>query len=158
MLLIISFTCIKGVLPVWGLLQILSSQAKLSNCEPNRTPSRNQKGLSKQVCPESVLGSNYSCGSIYPETLLMVFGFSFWKGIGKLGKIVERVFTQVVNLLIRPLFQESIAFASIFFLFSLKMSGDVFREKAGASLGNLPPSLRPPPEGGYPPLPFVEWG
>ncbi|KAK6805129.1 hypothetical protein RDI58_002913 [Solanum bulbocastanum] len=75
-----------------------------------------------------------------------------------LGKIVERVFTQVVNLLVRPLFQASIAFASIFFLFSLKMSGDVFRENAGASLGNLPPSLRPPPEGGYPPLPFVEWG
>ncbi|XP_072979303.1 zinc finger CCCH domain-containing protein 3 [Typha angustifolia] len=24
--------------------------------------------------------------------------------------------------------------------------------------GNLPPSLQPPPEGGYPPLPFVDWG
>ncbi|KAK4339771.1 hypothetical protein RND71_041233 [Anisodus tanguticus] len=36
--------------------------------------------------------------------------------------------------------------------------GGVFREKAGASLGNLPPSLRPPSEGGYPPLPFVDWG
>ncbi|GMG99800.1 hypothetical protein Nepgr_001640 [Nepenthes gracilis] len=28
----------------------------------------------------------------------------------------------------------------------------------GMSLGDLPPSLRPPPEGGYPPLPFVDWG
>ncbi|XP_019244924.1 PREDICTED: zinc finger CCCH domain-containing protein 3 isoform X5 [Nicotiana attenuata] len=37
-------------------------------------------------------------------------------------------------------------------------AGDVFRENAGAKLGNLPPSLRPPPEGGYPPLPFVDWG
>ncbi|KAI3417300.1 C3H1-type domain-containing protein [Psidium guajava] len=24
--------------------------------------------------------------------------------------------------------------------------------------GNLPPSLKPPPEGGYPPLPFLDWG
>ncbi|KAM0954560.1 putative transcription factor C3H family [Dioscorea sansibarensis] len=29
---------------------------------------------------------------------------------------------------------------------------------AGISWGNLPPSLRPPPEGGYRPLPFVDWG
>ncbi|XP_010276516.1 PREDICTED: zinc finger CCCH domain-containing protein 3 isoform X2 [Nelumbo nucifera] len=36
--------------------------------------------------------------------------------------------------------------------------GVVIREGAGLSLGNLPPSLRPPPEGGYPPLPFVDWG
>ncbi|CAL1407764.1 unnamed protein product [Linum trigynum] len=28
----------------------------------------------------------------------------------------------------------------------------------GAWWGNLPPSLLPPPEGGYPPLPFVDWG
>ncbi|KAK6242915.1 hypothetical protein QUC31_009324 [Theobroma cacao] len=28
----------------------------------------------------------------------------------------------------------------------------------GMSWGNLPPSLKPPPEGGYPPLPFVDWG
>ncbi|PWA47447.1 zinc finger CCCH domain-containing protein 3 [Artemisia annua] len=28
----------------------------------------------------------------------------------------------------------------------------------GVMLGNLPPSLRPPPEGGYPSLPFVDWG
>ncbi|AQK89638.1 C2H2 and C2HC zinc fingers superfamily protein [Zea mays] len=27
-----------------------------------------------------------------------------------------------------------------------------------ASWGNLPPSLQPPPEGGYPPLPFIDWG
>ncbi|XP_066308603.1 zinc finger CCCH domain-containing protein 3-like isoform X3 [Miscanthus floridulus] len=26
------------------------------------------------------------------------------------------------------------------------------------SWGNLPPSLQPPPEGGYPPLPFIDWG
>lgn len=26
------------------------------------------------------------------------------------------------------------------------------------SWGNLPPSLKPPPEAGYPPLPFVDWG
>ncbi|XP_031116050.1 zinc finger CCCH domain-containing protein 3 isoform X1 [Ipomoea triloba] len=36
--------------------------------------------------------------------------------------------------------------------------GDIFRDKTGASLGTLPPSLMPPPEGGYPPLPFLEWG
>lgn len=28
----------------------------------------------------------------------------------------------------------------------------------GVSLGNLPPSLQPPPEAGYPHLPFVDWG
>ncbi|KAF3332916.1 zinc finger CCCH domain-containing protein 3 [Carex littledalei] len=27
-----------------------------------------------------------------------------------------------------------------------------------SNYGNLPPSLQPPPEGGYPPLPFVDWG
>ncbi|KAK8270985.1 hypothetical protein V6Z11_D11G232100 [Gossypium hirsutum] len=26
------------------------------------------------------------------------------------------------------------------------------------SWGNLPPSLKPPPKDGYPPLPFVDWG
>lgn len=40
----------------------------------------------------------------------------------------------------------------------LVVAGDVFKENAGAKLGNLPPSLRPLPEGGYPPLPFVDWG
>uniref|UniRef100_A0A2N9EJH2 C3H1-type domain-containing protein n=1 Tax=Fagus sylvatica TaxID=28930 RepID=A0A2N9EJH2_FAGSY len=37
-------------------------------------------------------------------------------------------------------------------------SGDVVRDSMGMSWGNLPPSLKPPPEGGYPPLPSVEWG
>ncbi|KAI3972298.1 hypothetical protein MKW92_010159, partial [Papaver armeniacum] len=32
------------------------------------------------------------------------------------------------------------------------------RDGMGVSLGNLPPSLRPPPESGYPTLPFVDWG
>ncbi|KAF5739916.1 hypothetical protein HS088_TW12G01130 [Tripterygium wilfordii] len=36
--------------------------------------------------------------------------------------------------------------------------GDVVRDSMGMSWGNLPPSLKPPPEGGYPPLPFVDWG
>ncbi|KAL5834246.1 hypothetical protein ACOSQ3_013792 [Xanthoceras sorbifolium] len=36
--------------------------------------------------------------------------------------------------------------------------GDVMRDSMGMSWGNLPPSLKPPPEGGYPPLPFVDWG
>ncbi|MCL7038225.1 hypothetical protein MKW94_008192 [Papaver nudicaule] len=35
---------------------------------------------------------------------------------------------------------------------------DMIRDGMGISLGNLPPSLRPPPEGGYPTLPFVDWG
>ncbi|KAI3834065.1 hypothetical protein MKX03_035861 [Papaver bracteatum] len=35
---------------------------------------------------------------------------------------------------------------------------DLIRDGMGVSLGNLPPSLRPPPEGGYPTLPFVDWG
>ncbi|KAL6142491.1 hypothetical protein ACLB2K_060771 [Fragaria x ananassa] len=34
----------------------------------------------------------------------------------------------------------------------------VVRDNMGMSWGNLPPSLMPPPEGGYPPLPFVDWG
>ncbi|PIN25756.1 U1 snRNP-specific protein C [Handroanthus impetiginosus] len=34
----------------------------------------------------------------------------------------------------------------------------LFGNQMGASLGNLPPSLWPPPEGGYPPLPFIDWG
>ncbi|KAJ8619348.1 hypothetical protein MRB53_027877 [Persea americana] len=38
------------------------------------------------------------------------------------------------------------------------VSGNVARDSVGISLGNLPPSLRPPPEGGYLPLPFVDWG
>ncbi|GAU21557.1 hypothetical protein TSUD_35200 [Trifolium subterraneum] len=36
--------------------------------------------------------------------------------------------------------------------------GDVVVESMGVSLGNLPPSLQPPPEGGYPQFPFVDWG
>ncbi|XVF41720.1 hypothetical protein PTKIN_Ptkin01aG0302600 [Pterospermum kingtungense] len=36
--------------------------------------------------------------------------------------------------------------------------GGVEGAAMGISWGNLPPSLKPPPEGGYPPLPFVEWG
>uniref|UniRef100_A0A453ELP7 C3H1-type domain-containing protein n=1 Tax=Aegilops tauschii subsp. strangulata TaxID=200361 RepID=A0A453ELP7_AEGTS len=35
-------------------------------------------------------------------------------------------------------------------------SGNILR--GHTSWGNLPPSLQPPPEGGYPPLPFVDWG
>ncbi|KVI07871.1 Zinc finger, U1-C type [Cynara cardunculus var. scolymus] len=31
-------------------------------------------------------------------------------------------------------------------------------DRMGVMLENLPPSLRPPPENGYPPLPFVDWG
>ncbi|XP_009386340.1 zinc finger CCCH domain-containing protein 3 [Musa acuminata AAA Group] len=37
------------------------------------------------------------------------------------------------------------------------MSGNIINQ-GGISWGNLPPSLRPPPEGGYPPLLFLEWG
>ncbi|CAL9078684.1 unnamed protein product [Musa textilis] len=37
------------------------------------------------------------------------------------------------------------------------MSGNIINQ-AGISWGNLPPSLRPPPEGGYPPLLFLDWG
>ncbi|XP_061346002.1 zinc finger CCCH domain-containing protein 3 [Gastrolobium bilobum] len=36
--------------------------------------------------------------------------------------------------------------------------GNVVRDSMGVSWGNLPPSLQPPPEGGYPHLPFVDWG
>ncbi|KAK7269459.1 hypothetical protein RIF29_22185 [Crotalaria pallida] len=35
--------------------------------------------------------------------------------------------------------------------------GSVVQDRMGVSWGNLPPSLHPPPEGGYPPLPFVDW-
>ncbi|KAF7817999.1 zinc finger CCCH domain-containing protein 3 [Senna tora] len=37
-------------------------------------------------------------------------------------------------------------------------SGNVVQDSMEMSWGNLPPSLKPPPEGGYPPLPFVDWG
>ncbi|XP_050223110.1 zinc finger CCCH domain-containing protein 3 isoform X2 [Mercurialis annua] len=36
--------------------------------------------------------------------------------------------------------------------------GDVVRDSMGMSWANLPPSLKLPPEGGYPQLPFVDWG
>lgn len=38
------------------------------------------------------------------------------------------------------------------------LQGHLASQSFGMSLGNLPPSLRPPPEGGYPMLPFVDWG
>ncbi|XP_018498314.2 zinc finger CCCH domain-containing protein 3 [Pyrus x bretschneideri] len=34
----------------------------------------------------------------------------------------------------------------------------VVRDHTGTSWSNLPPSLMPPPEGGHPRLPFVDWG
>ncbi|XP_075500351.1 zinc finger CCCH domain-containing protein 3 isoform X2 [Primulina tabacum] len=34
----------------------------------------------------------------------------------------------------------------------------VIGTQLGTTLGSLPPSLCPPPEGGYPPLPFINWG
>ncbi|GAV70895.1 zf-CCCH domain-containing protein/zf-U1 domain-containing protein [Cephalotus follicularis] len=34
----------------------------------------------------------------------------------------------------------------------------VIRDSMGMPWGNLPPSLKPPPEGGYLHLPFVDWG
>ncbi|KAG5548942.1 hypothetical protein RHGRI_014346 [Rhododendron griersonianum] len=37
------------------------------------------------------------------------------------------------------------------------LPGGTIRDSMGISLGNLPPSLKPPPEGGYPPLPFIDW-
>ncbi|KAI8023212.1 Zinc finger CCCH domain-containing protein 3 [Camellia lanceoleosa] len=36
--------------------------------------------------------------------------------------------------------------------------GAVVGDGMGISLGNLPPSLKPPPEGGYPPFPYIDWG
>ncbi|PKA67211.1 Zinc finger CCCH domain-containing protein 3 [Apostasia shenzhenica] len=38
------------------------------------------------------------------------------------------------------------------------LPGNVAGDRFGISRGNLPPSLRPPPDGGYPSLPFVDWG
>lgn len=38
------------------------------------------------------------------------------------------------------------------------LQGNILRDGLGISLGNLPPSLKPPPEGGYSSLPFVDWG
>ncbi|XP_074311783.1 zinc finger CCCH domain-containing protein 3 isoform X2 [Silene latifolia] len=38
------------------------------------------------------------------------------------------------------------------------LQGHVVPQSFGMSLGNLPPSLMPPPEGGYQSLPFVDWG
>ncbi|GMN44099.1 hypothetical protein TIFTF001_013298 [Ficus carica] len=36
--------------------------------------------------------------------------------------------------------------------------GNMIGDRVGVSWENLPPSLKPPPEGGYPSLPFVDWG
>jgi hypothetical protein len=44
------------------------------------------------------------------------------------------------------------------YFFSFWFSGDVLLDGIGMSWHNLPPSLKPPPEGGYQPLPFVDWG
>ncbi|XP_074348322.1 zinc finger CCCH domain-containing protein 3 isoform X1 [Apium graveolens] len=38
------------------------------------------------------------------------------------------------------------------------LQSSILRDGLGISLGNLPPSLKPPPEGGYPSVPFVDWG
>ncbi|XP_058002894.1 zinc finger CCCH domain-containing protein 3 isoform X2 [Hevea brasiliensis] len=38
------------------------------------------------------------------------------------------------------------------------LPADVVRDSMGMPWGNLPPSLKPPPEGGYLPFPFVDWG
>ncbi|KAI3746148.1 hypothetical protein L6452_08571 [Arctium lappa] len=38
------------------------------------------------------------------------------------------------------------------------LPGGMVLDRMGVMLENLPPSLRPPPENGYPPLPFVDWG
>ncbi|KAJ7977824.1 zinc finger CCCH domain-containing protein 3 [Quillaja saponaria] len=38
------------------------------------------------------------------------------------------------------------------------LAGHLVKDSTGMSWGNLPPSLKPPPEGGYPSLPFVDWG
>ncbi|KAK3016994.1 hypothetical protein RJ639_006560 [Escallonia herrerae] len=51
-------------------------------------------------------------------------------------------------------------FGSVFKILTLftMITGEMVRDNMGISLGNLPPSLKPPPEGGYPQLPFVDWG
>lgn len=41
---------------------------------------------------------------------------------------------------------------------SSSFPGNTMGDNIGTSWGNLPPSLRPPPESGYPPLPFIDWG
>ncbi|KAF3778956.1 Zinc finger CCCH domain-containing protein 3 [Nymphaea thermarum] len=37
-------------------------------------------------------------------------------------------------------------------------AGSLIKDGMGMSLANLPPSLMLPPDGGYPPLPFIDWG
>ncbi|KAL3515900.1 hypothetical protein ACH5RR_022802 [Cinchona calisaya] len=41
---------------------------------------------------------------------------------------------------------------------STLLTGSMFGQNVGTSWGNLPPSLMPPPEAGYPPLSFIDWG
>ncbi|GAB2211941.1 hypothetical protein Droror1_Dr00025280 [Drosera rotundifolia] len=48
--------------------------------------------------------------------------------------------------------------ANSLFLPASSFQGEVASRSFGMLLGDLPPSLRPPPEGGYPPLPFIDWG
>ncbi|KAL2941710.1 Zinc finger CCCH domain-containing protein 3 [Bienertia sinuspersici] len=57
-----------------------------------------------------------------------------------------------------PIAQGTSSFADNSQLQVERNQGYVASQNFGMSLGNLPPSLRPPPEGGYPPLPFVDWG
>ncbi|XP_027108015.1 zinc finger CCCH domain-containing protein 3 isoform X3 [Coffea arabica] len=38
------------------------------------------------------------------------------------------------------------------------LPGQMSSQNVQISWGNLPPSLMPPPEAGYPPLPFIDWG
>ncbi|KAJ7973228.1 zinc finger CCCH domain-containing protein 3 [Quillaja saponaria] len=38
------------------------------------------------------------------------------------------------------------------------LAGDMVQDSKGMSWGNIPPSLKPHPEGGYPSFPFVDWG
>ncbi|KAJ3694042.1 hypothetical protein LUZ60_009522 [Juncus effusus] len=40
---------------------------------------------------------------------------------------------------------------------NLSLPGEMLRNQA-SNWGNLPPSLQPPPEGGYRALPFIDWG
>lgn len=41
---------------------------------------------------------------------------------------------------------------------TLPSTADALTERLPASFLNLPPSLRPPPENGYLPLPAIDWG
>ncbi|KAK8973944.1 hypothetical protein V6N11_046904 [Hibiscus sabdariffa] len=68
---------------------------------------------------------------------------NFWETSG------FKIVVSMSMLILGSVFEAVISFSYV---------GGVEGNGMTVSLGNLPPSLQPPPEAGYPSLPFVDWG